>query len=203
MGRSDSLPPVPPHFVAFAWRYRAALTCSLPSTAKRHRRRPGVFLSPVTPRSGSLRRRQGLPGSWGTPLCTCPALRPRWDLRARPSRRFGAAFRYFHHVGSHDHPFRGSITRPAHSLSTLRRHGLPEPRKTRFRLLASFAGRDCLPAGFQTEFQSLVTSHPPCPGFSWRTKIGAGLYGSADGPAGRGRTWGGPCHQVPPRASES
>lgn len=40
---------------------------------------------------------------------------------------------------------RGSITRPIHSLSTLRRVGRPSPRKTRFRLLASFAGRGFLP----------------------------------------------------------
>jgi hypothetical protein len=44
MGRSDSLPSIPPHFVAFAWRYRSALTCSLPSSAERCRRRPGVSL---------------------------------------------------------------------------------------------------------------------------------------------------------------
>jgi hypothetical protein len=41
--------------------------------------------------------------------------------------------------------FRGSITRPMPSLSTLRRVGHPSPRKTRFRLLACFAGRGLLP----------------------------------------------------------
>lgn len=30
------------------------------------------------------RKRRGLPGSWTALLRTCPALRPRWDLRARP-----------------------------------------------------------------------------------------------------------------------
>ena len=46
--------------------------------------------------------------------------------------------------------FRGSITRPIHSLSTLRGLGYPStfpPRKTRFWLLASFARRGWLPAG--------------------------------------------------------
>ena len=38
--------------------------------------------------------------------------------------------------------FRGSITRPASSLSTLRSVGSRTPRKTRFRLLASLTGRD-------------------------------------------------------------
>ena len=31
------------------------------------------------------RRRAGLPGSWGTPMCTCPALRPRRALHAWPA----------------------------------------------------------------------------------------------------------------------
>lgn len=47
--------------------------------------------------------------------------------------------------------FRGSITRPAGSLSTLRRVGHPSPRKTRFWLLASFARRGWLPAGSHCE----------------------------------------------------
>src|SRR5258708_17461922 len=78
-------------------------------------------LVPVT-----ARRRQALPGSWGTPLCSCPALRPRWDLHARPSQRFGAAFRSYYTVGSHNYHFRGSIPRPVPPLSTL-----PHPRPPR------------------------------------------------------------------------
>jgi len=35
------------------------------------------------------RRHPDLPGSWRTPLCTCPALRPRRDLCARPLPHFG------------------------------------------------------------------------------------------------------------------
>src|SRR5207342_129949 len=31
------------------------------------------------------RKRQDLPGSWGTPMRACPALRPRWDVSPRPS----------------------------------------------------------------------------------------------------------------------
>src|SRR5208337_5299657 len=30
MGRSDSLPPISPHFVSFAWRYRRFVPCSSP-----------------------------------------------------------------------------------------------------------------------------------------------------------------------------
>jgi hypothetical protein len=41
-------------------------------------------------------------------------------------RRRDAAFRHFKNVGSRDYePFRGSITRPVHSLSTLRSPGYP------------------------------------------------------------------------------
>lgn len=116
------------------------------------------------------RKRQGLPGSWVTLLCVCPALRPRSGLRALPSRtaasrgvavsafRLRASFRSSvavhaasRRVGAVPElwnakdpgrpiPFRGSITRPSHSLSTLRNFPLPagivRPRKTRFRLLA-------------------------------------------------------------------
>ena len=43
--------------------------------------------------------------------------------------------------------YRGSITRPMHSLSTLRSAGRPVPRKTRFWLLASFARWGWIPTG--------------------------------------------------------
>ncbi len=67
-------------------------------------------------------RRQGLPGSWGTHARACPALRPRRDRKRQaiaasrcglppPKRRRLPQTGYF----------RGSITRPTHSLSTLRR----------------------------------------------------------------------------------
>jgi len=71
--RYDSLPPFPPHFVAFAWRYHGvfgSFRCS------RRRRTPndgpGV-VHPVSPAGIPPWRRQGLPSSWGTsiPICTC------------------------------------------------------------------------------------------------------------------------------------
>jgi hypothetical protein len=48
------------------------------------------------------RRRQDLPGSWRTPLCTCRALRPRRDLCARPLLRFGVVFHQRDGVDSRD-----------------------------------------------------------------------------------------------------
>jgi len=46
----------------------------------------------------------------------------------------------------------------------------PAPRKTRFRLVASFAGRGLNPQGPFVRFP-LSTLLPPRPGFSWRTRV--------------------------------
>ncbi len=65
--RYDFLPPVPPHFVAFAWRY---LERSLVVFAPRRTSeppRPGVG-HPVTPAGISPRKRQDLPSSWRIPI---------------------------------------------------------------------------------------------------------------------------------------
>src|SRR5580704_10819303 len=65
------------------------------------------------------------PGGAGSALC-------------RP----GVAFRLSDTLGLLPLRLRGSITRLARSLSTLRSHGCPQPRKTRFRMcLAALAGR--------------------------------------------------------------
>ena len=147
---------------------------SLPSAAKRHHRRPGASCKPAAPlcRSprgdgrlsqvpGEPRRAHALlfdPGGTSAP--------GHLDASVLPSAIITTS-------APTTNPLRGSITRPAHSLSTLRHQGHPWPRKTRFRLLASFAGRDWLPAGFPRKVSELVTSHPPCPGLAWRTIIRA------------------------------
>ena len=80
----------------------------------------------------------GLPGSWTTPMSTCPALRPRWDkvcpasaarlyCLPQPQRRRLPPLTLF----------RGSITRPIDSLSTLQPGPLPAK------------AQDSLPAGCQ------------------------------------------------------
>jgi hypothetical protein len=67
----DFLPFVSPHFVAFAWRYlRVHSFFSLPGGRLR-RRRPGVVI-PVSPAGSSLRKRQDLASSWGTPSVRSP-----------------------------------------------------------------------------------------------------------------------------------
>ena len=113
MRRSDSRPPIPPRFVSFAWRY----------ATKARSTGPPRFL-------GSPRARAGLFDPGGTES-------------VRPLRRFGAAFRLSHDVGPHDDVYFGA---QSHGPRTrcLRFAGrvAPPPRKTRFRLTASFAGRD-------------------------------------------------------------
>jgi hypothetical protein len=66
MRRSDSPSPVPPHFVAFAWRYPGCTRSSLP----RPPGAPAASLELVTrcSRRDLPRRRRGLPGSWRTPV---------------------------------------------------------------------------------------------------------------------------------------
>ena len=123
------------------------------------------FSSSGHPRPDSRWRRQGLPGSWGTPVRTCPALRPRRDLRARPLRRVGAAFRHLNDVGSHESvSFEAQSHGLARSLCTLRSARSPAtPRNTRFRLLA----RLCR-AGLATRWvppEGFAAQGPPSPGF--------------------------------------
>jgi hypothetical protein len=67
--------------------------------------------------------------------------------------------------------FRGSITRPAHSLSTLRRRPRGRPRKTRFRLAINLcrAARTTPPGasgGFRDDHPLIASSSSRLP---WRT----------------------------------
>ncbi len=61
MRHSDSLPPIPPHFVSFAWRYRSCVACLLAAG----RDAPPVRLGfdHRSPDRTLERRRRGLPGS--------------------------------------------------------------------------------------------------------------------------------------------
>src|SRR5713226_10115576 len=102
MRPADSLSSIPPHFVAFAWRYRSCARWFAPVSDRTLSLPARGFDTPVTLVLVHARRRQGLAGSWGTPLCACLALRPRWDFSARPLRRVSTAFRNLNNVGSHD-----------------------------------------------------------------------------------------------------
>ncbi len=122
---SDSLPPFRPHFVAFAWPYRAGLARSLPGEGSP----PAWVVGLVTrlPDRDAARRRSGLLGSWGAPRAhmlrsqtapgrvgASPLAAPPCGLPASPRRRPPDRL-----------TSRGSITRPARSLCTLRSAGCP------------------------------------------------------------------------------
>lgn len=137
-----------------------------PRTSNAHG--PGVVDRVLLP--GIEVEASGSPRFLGNPLWTCHALRPRRDLHARPLRHFGAAFRFSNGVGSRERfTFRGSITRPAHSLFTLRS---PD---------CSGTTQNSLPAAGQLYRAGLATrwvpiqgfklfGYSPCPGLSWRTR---------------------------------
>jgi len=174
-GQLRSLPPLP---AGSSPRRRVPPTCSAvrrPTGTGATSRRPGVLVTEL-PRSLGLlwtEATQALPGSWRTPMHARPALRPRPDLGARPIQRLGAATGIATTVAPAFIRFRGSITRPTCSLSTLRGTGRP----CYHARLASgwwpaFAGRDWLPAGSEHEVsRSVRSSHPPRPGLAWRNAI--------------------------------
>ena len=84
--RYDFLPPIPPRFVAFAWRYLSVHSFfSLPGGRVRRR---GLELVTRYLRPGLLlRKRQDLPSSWGTPIVRSHMFsRRRQDRCTRPLR---------------------------------------------------------------------------------------------------------------------
>jgi hypothetical protein len=89
-GRSDSLPLISPHFVAFAWRYRRFVLCSSPPARDGAADHPGVGKpeprpAVTTEMAGSLR----FPSD---PLVLTPCSRtPVGPMHARPLRRLDAA----------------------------------------------------------------------------------------------------------------
>jgi hypothetical protein len=126
---------------------------SLPAT--RHARGAGLDAFTERPLPYlTLGQNEISPGSSASPLSACSALRPRCAARHSPFRRA----RYCLPLCQRRRPtpleFRGCITRPADSLSTLRSAGRPAPRKTRYRLAGlAFAGRDLHPLGHINEFR--------------------------------------------------
>ena len=134
-------------------RREAAGSCCWPA--------PRRYCMPV-PRSSAFDshswRRRDLPGSSATPLRTCSALRPRRTACIRslamhamlPSVRLTTS-------APHSVTFRGSITQPVRSLSTLRSSDYSDrtPRKTRFPLAANLGGAGLSPAGLLQEVSTL------------------------------------------------
>jgi len=71
MRRCDSLPPISPHFVSFAWRYHRCVRCSSPPAPDAE---PWINLELLGGISSRLARwkRQGLPSSQGIPCDHSP-----------------------------------------------------------------------------------------------------------------------------------
>ena len=96
----------------------------------------GLGLFTGIPNTGSSTEAIGSPRFLENPLWTCPALRPRRDLCARPLLRFDVAFRKFDGVGSHEnHNFEAQSHGPFTRCLRFAGWVAPPPRKTRFRLL--------------------------------------------------------------------
>ena len=106
-------------------------------------------------------------------MYTCPALRPRRDFNARPV----AASPYgLPSLAQRRLPrlrfLRGSITQPAHSLSTLRRADYSNPTQDSLPVVGQ-----TLPVGIQYpmgSYERFQTMHPPFPGLPWRKPGGRG-----------------------------
>jgi len=155
MGCSESLPPFPPHFVAFAWRYHVCDALfrvrpfAAPTAGRRTGGRPGVCCAgcPIPARNVET---TGLPRFLGNPDVDMPC--PSTPAGPAGPGHFGppdTAFRRQDGVGSRDD---SSFGAQSHGLLTRCLRFAAEvtlgPRKTRFRLLANFAGRGWIPAGF-------------------------------------------------------
>jgi len=175
MGCSETLPPISPRFVAFAWRYHACDAAfrvrpfAAPATPHYTGGGPGVCYAGC-PIPALNVETTGLPRFLGNPSASMPcSSTPAGSAGPGLYSPTDAAFRSRKGVGSRDDKFfRGSITRPAHSLSTLRSRDYS--RTTQDSLPA--VGQLCR-AGLATRWvplQGLASHHaPPCPGFAWRT----------------------------------
>jgi hypothetical protein len=89
--RYDFLPPLPPHFVAFAWRYLGCTRAVCSSGGRVRRQRPGVG-HPVAP-AGMYRgndRSSQVPGEPRLSVCPC-SVDSGGTVRARPLRRDSVA----------------------------------------------------------------------------------------------------------------
>jgi hypothetical protein len=172
---SDSPLPFPLCFVAFAQRYRGGIPrFALTGGRTPDAREPGPVVAGGP--SGDLPRRPwGLPGSWISPCALAVALRPRGI--SAPGR-CGAPMlppRFPRRSAPPTSLFRGSITQPSRSLSTLRRTGCPAT--TQDSLPAG--GQPCRaglpPAGLTIEgFRGWLHSLPPSPGLTWRKETQPG-----------------------------
>ena len=133
--------------------------------------KPGVG-DPVTPAGISLRRRQDLPSSWGTPISVWHVQSTPAGLRA-PDRYSVAAWPLVcEKQRLPQKVFRRSIAWRSDSLSTLRRAGYPATTQDSLPAVGQTLLDGLPPAGFQRKVsERFLTSHPPSPSFAWRNHI--------------------------------
>ena len=144
----------PASLVALARRYHLRPRIRSPLRSGGDGEGPGAFSQGRLRRPVSRWRMRDLPGSWGVPMCTCPALRPRGvdALSPLPSTpmlpsdaQTTSASRKLHFEAL------------SHSLHTrCLRFAAPvtrRPRKTRFRLLARLCRAGLYPLDSSTRFQ--------------------------------------------------
>src|SRR5438105_12199110 len=71
-GHSDCLPPIPPRFVAFAWRYRSLRSRFAPVGGRAQPPQARGFLYPAVPRAGHRAETAGPPRFLGNPTVHMP-----------------------------------------------------------------------------------------------------------------------------------
>ena len=120
---SDFSPPVARHFVSFAQRYHRSALFAPPESDDSLRAWTSSIAAPAPPHHGGKDEISQVPGR---PLRTCPALRPRRTPGPKPLQDRRCSLPHFKQRRLRVCPFRGSITRPARSLCTLRSRGRPQ-----------------------------------------------------------------------------
>ena len=186
MRHSDSSPPIPPRFVAFAWRYHPSTCGFAPSDARCHVHGLGLGEPVPAPRRSLRWRRRGLPGSRETHTHACHALRPRRgrcihghsDATMWPSvQRKTSALA--------TNAFRGSIRGLRTPCERFAPWVTPGPRITRFRLAAAL-GRMGLDTHRVSNKVSKITSRHlvPLDRASPGTRVGAQPFGCDEAAVG-------------------
>jgi hypothetical protein len=152
---------------------RSSCTASFPSPWQYHRHpsfalrqvgRPSSLsqgCSPASPTGLLSWKRQGLPGSWATLCGRAPLFDPGetersgpFNLPMRPSAVSTAS-------ALATSSFRGSMTRPAHSLSTLRSPGYPSTTQDSLPAGGLLCRAGFAPAGLLVKFPLYIASSSP------------------------------------------
>jgi len=161
--RYDFLPSIPPHFVAFAWRYHPLHAHFVPSVRRATPKAGGFCCSHRLPLPVDSVETAGSLTFPGNPHCAYALLSDPGRIVAptRPITMQRCSPRSNHDKGSHDYHFRGSITRPRHSLSTLRRVDHSTTTQDSLQAVGQTLPDGLLPAGFLQKVSEFNTSHPP------------------------------------------